>query len=221
MSKDKRPRQQSEGRPLYQDERVLAWVAKRMQARSTRDELVEESRAGAYGWPVPGTYLTRVQVSQIQAMLWDRQAHGRTGLNGQAPHKVRSQHGNWNDKSNGARRRELKERKKAAPKDYLKLLDYQDLIVKLCAALEHFHPEGYDFGGEVGVWYASDLLDDLISLDTWLARAIPATQRWLSDAAVRKRIETLLNVEGRTPAETEAYKRRAAKLKRQLELVLT
>lgn len=204
----------SEGSPLWRDERVIAWVAKRMQAQSTRDELVDESRTGAHGWPLPGTYLTRVQVSQIQAILADREVTGRQ------PQRKRRR-GNWNGVSNSARAGELKERKKAGGNDYLDTLKWQDVIVQLCAALEAFDVAGYEFGGETGVWYASDLLDDLISLDIWLNRAIPTVQRWLQEEKIRGIIETLRNPEGRTPEEIRMFRRRAAKLERQLGLVLT
>jgi hypothetical protein len=133
-----------------------------MQARSNRDELLKESKAGAHGWPLPGTCLTRVQISQIQAILIDRHAHSRSRHNGQAPPR-RARGGSWNSMPGGTRKRLLKERKKAGAEDYLKLLDYQALIVQLCSALEAFQPEGYDFSGAVGMWYAPDLLDDLIS----------------------------------------------------------
>lgn len=127
---------------------------------------------------------------------------------------------NWNGKTTPTRQRELKGRKKTEAEAYLELTKVCGVIAQLCGILENLRMEDYT-PEEVSIWYVSDLLDDLISLGTWLDRATPAVQRWLGDADVRQKIETLRNVTGRTPEEAKTFLARAAKLERQLGLRLT
>lgn len=143
-------------------------------------------------------------------------AQGQMTPVGDAPQRALGRARNWDGKTTPARQRELKGRQKALDAEaFLEIMKMQAVIYKLCDALENFRIQDCPLE-EVALWRISDLLDDLISLGTWADRSISAVQGWLGDADVRKKIELLRDVRGRTPEEAANFERRAAKLERQL-----
>lgn len=168
--------------------------------------------------PVPRKELgERFGVGAHAVELSHHRALGRVQAEGEPASRGRAK--NWNGKTNPGRERELKTRKKSEAEAYLALTKMVQIIAQLSGVLEGVHMDEFT-PEEVTLWYISDMLDDLISLGTWLDRTIPAVQRWLGDADVRAKIEQLRNVTGRSPEETKAFLARAAKLERQLNNVL-
>src|SRR5262245_50771742 len=53
-----RPHGRRQANP-WQDDDVLAWVARRLKAGKTRDDIADESAAGLHGWPLPGEKLSQ------------------------------------------------------------------------------------------------------------------------------------------------------------------
>ena len=190
------------GSELHKDEKVIAWVAKRRKVGRSRDQLSQEADEQAYGWPVPGKSLGRNQYDRIMAILKEREAR--------PPGRPR----NWNGKSNDMRLREIRQN------DLGKLNRLAMDINRLCRILEDYRPDDYT-PDEDSVWHIAAIYEDLISLSEWVSRSFSATQGWLGDADVRKKIERLRDISGRTPEEAETAQRLADLLERKLGARLT
>jgi hypothetical protein len=91
---------------------------------------------------------------------------------------------------------------------------------RLCRVLEDYQPEDYT-ADEDSVWHIAAIYEDLISLGEWVSRSLSATQGWLGDADVRKKIALLRDAHGRTPEEAETAQRLADLLERKLGARLT
>jgi hypothetical protein len=129
-----------------------------------------------------------------------------------APAKRRGQKG-WDGKSTGQRGRELHDRKRTG--DYNDLLAVQIRLNRMCGQLEAIDISEYRLD-EATLALVADLHDDLISLTEWLDRTLSGVQAWLSDVAVRAKIEKLRDTTGRTEPEAETARKLAARLERKL-----
>lgn len=110
---------------------------------------------------------------------------------------------------------------RATPKgDYGKLLRLSVEMTKLSAVVQAYHPEYYapDEVSSVDPVYAivCTFHDDLADLSRWIDEALVATQTWLGDVEVRRKIAKLRDPTGRTPEEVKAARRVADRLQRKL-----
>jgi hypothetical protein len=130
---------------------------------------------------------------------------------------------NWNGKTNPTREREIRANKKNGtnprPDNYNDLLRLSLDMNRACSIIESYHVEDFDLEATT-LDLVDTFHDDLITLAQWVDRAMMATQAWLTDVNVRRKIDTLRNTIGRTPEETESFRRVADKLERKLEAVL-
>jgi hypothetical protein len=130
---------------------------------------------------------------------------------------------NWNGKTNPTRERELRADKKNGTRvrngNYNDLLRLSLDMNRACSIIEAYHVDDFDLEATT-LDLVDTFYDDLITLAQWVDRAVMATQVWLGDVKVRRKIEALRNTIGRTPEETENFRRVADKLERKLEAVL-
>ena len=201
-AKESRP--ESEPRdPLWEDEDVLAWVAKRMKAGRTRDEMIAESDAGRHAWPAEGRHLTRTSADCARAIIRDRERRG------DAPPKRRPNR-------SGRRIREIREIRKVGKGSDLVDIQYQ--IVKMTSLLESIDVESYMLDAEgTAAETLTDLVDDLTELQEWMERSTRSVFARLKDADKIAKIRKLRDTNGRTPEEIETAHRLADRLQRQLD----
>jgi hypothetical protein len=115
--------------------------------------------------------------------------------------------------TNTTRQRELRDQKRQG--DYSKLLALQLEVSKLTVVLEDYKP--MDFGlDEATLALVDSFHDDLIALTDWVDRALLATQAWLNEAPVIRKIRALRNTTGRTEEEAKTAIRLADRLERKL-----
>lgn len=130
---------------------------------------------------------------------------------------------NWNGKTNPTRERELRADRKNGTR--VRKGNYNDLLRlsldmnRACSIIEAYHVDDFDLDATT-LDLVDTFHDDLLTLAQWVDRATMATQRWLQDVQVRRKIEALRNTDGRTPEEAENFHRLADRLERKLEAVL-
>lgn len=150
--------------------------------------------------------VVQTQIQVVRALLEDRSQ------------RPASRTQTWNGRSRTARQKEIKLARTASDAaNYLKMMDLQAVIWRLCAVLENFHIEDMPLD-EHTLRTITDLLDDLISLGIWHNRTLTAVKGWVGSADRRRRIEQLRNVDGRLPEEARAFLAMADKLERELAL---
>lgn len=206
----KRQRAPDTGVSLWEDETVLAWVARRMKAGAKRDDLSRESKAGEHGWPLDGQHLPQNAADRAIAIVKDRQQRPATA----AEPKRAKRAANWNGKTNPTRKREIQAEKKKG--NYADLLALLVDMNRACASIESYQPQEFDLDAAT-IDLIDSFHDDLISLAAWCDRALAATQGWLEDGEVRRKIAALRDTTGRDPEEAASYNRLADKLERKLE----
>jgi hypothetical protein len=126
---------------------------------------------------------------------------------------------NWNGKTNPTREREIRAKKNGKPDNYNQLLRLSLDMNRACSIIESYRVDDFDLEATT-LDLVDTFYDDLITLGQWVDRAMMATQVWLGDVKVRRKIDALRNTVGRTPEETENFRRVADKLERRLEAVL-
>jgi hypothetical protein len=202
-----RPRQRNEeGDDLWKDERVLAWVLKAKKAgRGQRDRLMEDSKAGKYGWPVEGKYLGQNAADRARAVVDDRERH-RRGASPKEPE------GEQRVRDARRTRRQTKAARNAALVDILHLQENLGKIVQMLETTD-FHAE-YDLD-ELAVDALTALTDNLLATIDWCERALPLVKGRMGKVAVLELIRKLENTNGRDDFEADQFKARAKRLRRE------
>lgn len=67
-----------DARQAWKDNSVIAWVTKRIGAGAKVDDLVRDSAAGKYGWPMPDRGLGQNAAEKCEAIAEDRVGRGET-----------------------------------------------------------------------------------------------------------------------------------------------
>jgi len=135
---------------------------------------------------------------------------------GNAPRRTK----NWNGKTNPTRERELRAKKNGAkPGNYNDLLRLSLDMNRACSIIEAYHVEDFDLE-QTTLDLVDTFHDDLMTLADWADRALLATQSWLGDVKVRRKIAALRDTTGRGPEEAAAFIALADKLEAKLAALL-
>lgn len=198
-----RPRQKTAtGKPLWEDESVLAWVARRSAAGRTRDQIMADADAGEHGWPLPGKKLPQNAADAARAILADR---ARRGDKPKPP-----------PKESGKRLRELREQKRNGKDGGLWTMQVE--VAKAVGVLEGFRLEERDWSEDDEMMVA-EIYDDLERHARWVDAAMEVTLAHLGDLSLRRKIAKLKARETdmtSTPFERESAASRRAQLERRL-----
>src|SRR4051794_22236732 len=165
---------------LWEREEVLKWVARRMEAGNTRDEMMKDANAGKHGWPMEGAKFPQNAVDRARAIVTDRQTTGRP-VHPPKPKPMAPE-----PRVSGKRLRQLQERKRQ--EGVSKLIDLQTRVMKAVSVLEGF--EIADVGlSEVESEKILSLHDDLTILSRWLINALAVVEANMDDLTFQRRIK--------------------------------
>lgn len=188
----------------WKNEAAIAWATRRVKKNATVNDLVEQSAAGSYGWPLEGG-LGQNAAEKIKAIAEDRMRR--------PPEPA---------KTAGQRIHELHKRRKAGDARDEDLYHARIEIMQMVGILENV-----DFPA-LGVRKADqdmviDIYEDLTRLATWLEPSLETVAGLMDDYHLIRRIELLRNVtveNGAAPAEAASAARRVVALERRLGRVL-
>ena len=167
----------------------------------TRPEIMREFNVGEHAAQLARTKATAIAAERARVANQPKPPTGRPK--------------NWNGDSNAKRLREIQTGK--SQRSYLDLEKFQYRIAQMCTILEDYDlPNEFD-ATDVNLWAISAIYDDLISLQTWLDRAIMAANGWLTDHTIHEKIAKLRDTTGRSPEEAAAFLRVADMLEKKLE----
>jgi hypothetical protein len=115
------------------------------------------------------------------------------------------------------RERKLRERQDADPSR--RLYAALDDIRVLCKALKDIEVDASNHGlplDEDAAWFLAEIGDELFSLTEWVEQQEAVVQVNFDDADVRRKIESLRNPAGRTPAEAATARKVADRWERRI-----
>jgi hypothetical protein len=197
-SRSSRPRRERSDNVL-DDDRVIAWIARRLRAGKTREEIADEAKAGLYDWPLPGRSLGVIAVREAMRVLRDRRRRGDT-LRARRP------------KESGKRLRQLHAEKRGGRTGDLWRL--QKAISEAVSMLEGFDLPALDWSEETEDVVA-ELYDDLERNLRWLNAALEAVTAHMDELG-RQRKLTQLRARADDPSSTAAERATAAMLAEKL-----
>ena len=195
------PRRREYNNKYWENDEVIAWVARRTKAGRTRDEIVEESEAGAHDWPLPAQPLGKNAADIARAIVADRARRGDT-MRRREP------------SGSGRRLRQLHAEKRAGRTG--DLWDLQVAIAQAVGGLEAFRLPDLDWSEDTEALMA-DLYDDLERHVRWSEAAFETVTAHMSELGRQRKIQALearANDPSSTPAERASAAKRAEVLRR-------
>jgi hypothetical protein len=187
---------------LWEDDDVIVWVARRMRAGRTRDEIEAESKAGTHEWPLPGRWLPRNTVDICRHIIGDRRRRGDNSR----PRK----------KESNKRLRQLYDSRRSGERGDTDIWKLQRAIWQAASEVEWFLLPNLNWDEDTQDT-VQQILDDLRRLDLWTQGAIGATIARMDDLGKQRTIHKLrvaANDQTATQGERENAVRMLAKLQR-------
>lgn len=179
---------------LWDDDDVVAWVARRMKAGRTRDQIFQESQAGDNGWPA-ARGLSQNGVDIVRAIVEDRLRRGDTTRRRQP-------------KESGRRLRELHAERRAGRTGDLWHL--QKATAEAAGMLEGFALPDLDWSEENEA-IVIEIYDDLMRHARWNEAAIDAVTAHMDELGRQRKISQL-RARADDPSSTQAERETAARL---------
>jgi hypothetical protein len=180
-------------RAAWKNEDVIAWTMKRVRKKAHVADLIRDSAAGKYDWPIPGQGLGQNAAEKCKAIAEDRIGRDK------APRKKRE---------SGGRLRALHMQRKV--EDSL-LLQARIDIEKMVGHLEIIDFPFYGIR-DATPDTVSDIYRDLTRLTAWLDQDVPVVAAEMNDLKKIELIRKLRATNGRDEKEAESYRRMADKL---------
>lgn len=185
----------------WDNDDVLAWVARRFKAGKSRNEVHQESVAGDHDWPLPGESLSQNGVDIARHILRDRKRRGDSNRARQP-------------KESGKRLRQLHAQKRAGRTTELWYM--QKAIMEMVGVLEGFELPDLDWNEETED-LVNEIYDDLHRNGRWNDAALDAVAAHMDELGRQRKIRMLrdrMNDPSSTPSERMTAARLAEKLER-------
>jgi hypothetical protein len=191
------PRQRNDdGQNMWEDDAVLAWVARRLKAGRSTYQLQAESKAGTHGWPASPNYFGQNAAEKAVAIIRDRERRGDTTRR-RGPSE------------SGKRLRELHAEKRAG-RGVGDLWHLQIAIAQAVGLLERFDLPELDWS-EDAESFTLEIYSDLERHARWNDAALDACAARM-DSNARQRKLKLLRDRADDPSSTLPERQTAARL---------
>jgi len=187
-------------RAAWTNDEVIAWTAKRIRRGATVNDLVRESDASLYDWPLPGQGLGQNAAEKCKAIAEDRQRRGDRSRRRQP-------------KEAGRRLRQLHTEKRAGRSG--DLWELQVAVAQAVSGLETFSLPELDWSEETEA-LVMDLYDDLARHARWSEAALEAVTAHMSDLGRQRKIQAL-EARASDPSSTASERASAARLAQTLK----
>jgi hypothetical protein len=187
-------------RGAWSNDEVVAWTIKRLRRGATVNDLIRESDAGAYDWPLPGQGLGQNAAEKCKAIAEDRRRRGDTNRRRQPT-------------ESGKRLRQLNDQKRAGRAGDLWHL--QKAIAEAVGMLERFDLPELDWSEETETLIV-EIYDDLERHARWNDAAIDAVTAHMDDLGRQRKIK-MLRDRADDPSSTPFERTTAARLADRLE----
>lgn len=199
-----RPAQRNDsGQQLWQDEVVLTWVARRLKAKRTRDQMMAEANAGEHGWPLPGRKLPQNAADRAIAIVRDRQHRGDTPRR-RPPSE------------SGKRLRQLHADKRAGRRDpQSELWRMQVAIAEAIGVLERTELPDVEWSEDVD-HILNEVVYDLERHRAWSDRQFDSVWAHIDDVGRQRKLRELRK-RANDPSSTQSERESAANLAEKLE----
>jgi hypothetical protein len=192
----------------WENDDVIAWVARRMKAGKTRDEIVAESQEGAYEWPLPNRWLGKNAADICRGIVRDRKRRGDNNRRREP-------------KEAGKRLRQLHAEKRAG-RGLTDLWYMQKTVTELVGVLEGFDLPELDWSEETEE-LTNEIYEDLGRGARWVDTALDVVAAHMDGLGRQRKIRKLrarIDDPSSTPSERMTAARQAEKLEHKRSLTV-